>query len=59
MVVELELEGVDFKELVEVEEEVLALPPPGLHTKQAVNPLSLASGSVAGHPVFAYRQLDR
>jgi len=47
---------VDFRLFVSVEEElagVAALPPPGLHTKQAVSPRSFASVSVAAHPVCA------
>jgi len=47
---------VDLRLFVSVEEElagVVALPPPGLQTKQGVSPRSLASVSVASHPVSA------
>jgi hypothetical protein len=52
---------VDIRLFVSLEEEagVVAFPPPGLQTRHAVSPRSLASVSVAAHPVCAYRQVDR
>ena len=53
---------VDFRLFVSVEEELageVALPPPGLQTRQAVRPRSFASVSVASHPVCAYQQVER